>query len=312
MAHLKKWMTFCIVAAFTACVFAAREKSVVYVEKFIPVSGSNCTILPNELQVLQDRILGNVVSSRKYEVVERENLAKVQAELKLVDAGMTEGRAPESNRLKAAGYVIYGKVIQYRNYVSTAGIGDVSVQWHHGTVELQIRIANITTGRILCAKTILKEEKTNLAVTTETATSRDTTLDVMTKAVEAAAKEVVVVLNSVAFPVYVVDADAHFVVGNVAEELVTAGDLWEVWMRGRAIKDPETDEVLGYKEKCICSVRVSRPGPKLTKFEYVNASDAQDVESLLEADKKLELRKAPKSMSTAAPSRARLRAFGDD
>ena len=92
-----------------------------------------------------------------------------------------------------------------------------------------------------------------MAVTTETATNRDTTLDVMTKAVEAAAKEVVVVLNSVAFPVYVVDADAHFVVGNVAEELVTAGDLWEVWMRGRAIKDPETDEEVHLFRSCVAT-----------------------------------------------------------
>ena len=62
-------------------VAAPKQKAVVYVDHFIPVPGANCQIKQSEVQILQDRIVGNVTSSRKYEVVERENLAKVQKEL---------------------------------------------------------------------------------------------------------------------------------------------------------------------------------------------------------------------------------------
>ena len=283
----------------TVVVFGApKQKAVVYVDHFIPVPGPNCRIAANEIQILQDRIVGNVTSSRKYEVVERENLEQVQKELKLVDAGMTEGAAPESNKLKAAGYAIYGKIIQYRNYVNQASSGGVVANWLFGTIELQIRIANIENGRILAAKTIKKQGKKGM--TNAIATSQNLELEVMTDVLDKIAKEVVVELNNIAFPVYVLDADSQFVSGNISAEQVTVGDIWEVWLRGRAIKDPDTEEILGYKEKCVCSLRVSRPGPKLTKFEFLNKADAKEVEELLDAEKKMTLRKAPESEQDSA------------
>ena len=93
---------------FLSCLFvvspllATNKKASVFVDNFSFNDG--CIISDGELKILHDRIIGNVVSSRKYEVVEREKLANVQKELKLVDAGLTEGESPESNKLKAAGY----------------------------------------------------------------------------------------------------------------------------------------------------------------------------------------------------------------
>ena len=281
--------------------FAAREKAVVYVDRFIPTSGENCRMTPNDVQVLQNRIVGNVAESRRYEVVERENLERVQKELKLVDAGMTEGKAPESNRMKAAGYVITGTVQQFHSYAEAAAMGSTRVKNVYGTVELQIRILNITTSRILNTRSVKVKVPAGWIQTSGVASSRNLEAEVMTAALEEAAKEVVTALNAIAFPVYVLDADKKFVSGNISDAQVTAGELWEIWMRGRAIKDPDTEEILGYKEKLLCSVRVSRPGPKLTQFEYVNPSDAEEIESLLDAEKKLEMRRAPKSLSAPAP-----------
>ena len=277
--------------------FGAREKAVVYVDRFIYTVGENCRMTPNDAQVLQNRIVGNVTSSRRYEVVERENLDRVQKELELVDAGMTEGKAPESNRLKAAGYVITGTVQQYRTYREAAAMGGLRVDNVFGIVELQIRILNIMTSRILNARTVTVKVPASKVSTYSTASSRNLELETLTAALEEAAKEVVAALNAIAFPVYVLDADKKFVSGNIADAQVTVGEIWEIWMRGRAIKDPDTEEILGYKEKLVCTVRVSRPGPKLTKFEYVNPADAEEIESLLDAEKKLEMRRAPKTVS---------------
>ena len=276
--------------------FGAREKAVVYVDRFICTAGENCRMTPNDVQVLQNRIVGNVTASRRYEVVERENLDRVQKELKLVDAGMTEGKAPESNRLKAAGYVITGTVQQYRTYREAAAMGGLRVDNVFGIVELQIRILNIMTSRILNARTVKVKVPASKMSTSSTASSRNLELETLTAALEEAAKEVVTALNAIAFPVFVLDADKKFVSGNIADAQVTVGEIWEIWMRGRAIKDPDTEEILGYKEKLVCTVRVSRPGPKLTKFEYVNPADAEEIKSLLDAEKKLEMRLAPKTV----------------
>jgi len=277
------FLVVCALCSLAA--FAAREKAVVFVDKFIPNDG--CKITDGQIQVLQDRIIGNVVSSRKYEVVDRENLAKVQKELKLVDEGRTEGAAPESNRMKAAGYCIFGKVLQYRSYKQDLDIQQRLV----GVIELQLRIENIATSQILGAPTFRTEHRGTMLA--GVATTQNMELEVMTTALDKAAKEVVVKLNEIAFPVYIDDADGKYVTGNVASEQVTAGEIWDVWKLGKKIMDRDTGEWTGrYREKFICKVKVAIPGAKATKFECLNAEDGKMVEELMDNDVQMLLRKA--------------------
>ena len=289
---MKKCLLVIVLALIGSVLLAApRQKAVVYVDHFIPVKGENCVIKDSDVQVLQDRIIGNVVSSRKYEVVERENLEKVQKELKLVDAGMTEGNAPDSNQLKAAGYIIYGKVIQFRNYANQATVGDVTVTMLKGTVELQIRIVNIATSRQLAAKTIKKEisKRQSNAI----ASSQDLALEVMTEALDLAAKDVVLKLNEIAFPTYITDADGKYVTANISAEQVAVGEIWKIWRRRGKKFDPETNEQDGYREKEMGLARVKYPGPKETKFELLDKELAKEIEDYIDAmDGRINLDKA--------------------
>ena len=289
---MKKCLLVIVLVLIGSALLAApRQKAVVYVDHFIPVKGENCVIKDSDVQVLQDRIIGNVVSSRKYEVVERENLEKVQKELKLVDAGMTEGNAPDSNQLKAAGYIIYGKVIQFRNYANQATVGDVTVTMLKGTVELQIRIVNIATSRQLAAKTIKKEisKRQSNAI----ASSQNLTLEVMTEALDLAAKDVVLKLNEIAFPTYITDADGKYVTANISAEQVGVGEIWKIWRRRGKKFDPETNEQDGYREKEMGLARVKYPGPKETKFELLDKELAKEIEDYIDAmDGRINLDKA--------------------
>ena len=280
-----------IVSVCSLLTAAPRQKAVVYVDSFIPVKGENCKIGDDGIQILRDRIVGNVVSSRKYEVVERENLAKVQKELKLVDAGMTEGDAPESNRLKAAGYIIYGKVLQYRNFCMEGQVAGISSRRVDGTVEVQIRIVNIETGKQLAVKTIKKVacKLSNNAV----ANNRNIELEAMTEALDLAAKEVVLKLNEIAFPVYVTDADGKYITANISAEQVTVGEVWKIWRRRGKKFDPETNEQDGYREKEMGCAKVKFPGPKETKFELLDKEEAKEIEDYIDAmDGKINLDKA--------------------
>ena len=305
---MKKCLFVIVLALIGSVLLAApRQKAVVYVDHFIPVKGENCVIKDSDVQVLQDRIIGNVVSSRKYEVVERENLEKVQKELKLVDAGMTEGNAPDSNQLKAAGYIIYGKVIQFRNYANQATVGDVTVTMLKGTVELQIRIVNIATSRQLAAKTIKKEisKRQSNAI----ASSQNLTLEVMTEALDLAAKDVVLKLNEIAFPTYITDADGKYVTANISAEQVAVGEIWKIWRRRGKKFDPETNEQDGYREKEMGLARVKYPGPKETKFELLDKELAKEIEDYIDAmdgrinlDKALILRKVEGEEATQEKS----------
>ena len=306
-----KRLTFLLAAAYAFPLFAGG-KAVVFVDKFVP--NGECRVTAAGLQALNDRILGNVVSSRKYEVVEREHLAKVQQELKLVDSGMTDGAAPESNRLKAAGYCVYGSVVQYRSFSRSARLGDVSVKNVVGVIELQIRIANIETGRILAAKTV-KAEKSKM-ISSAVESTQDPESEVLADAAGESAMLVVDRLNEVAFPVHVISANSRFVTGNITEDQVSVGDVWEVYVLGDELKDPQTGESLGNDEDLIATVRVSRPGPKTTKFEY-GASDAvsekckKDILAAKEDGERMVMRRlrvdASKPARPAMPSTSGLR-----
>jgi len=261
-----------------ACIFvlttsAESKKAAVFVDKFVP--NGDCKVDASGIQILHDRIVGNVVSSRKYEVVERENLAKVQKELKLVDAGLTEGSAPESNKLKAAGYCVYGKVLQYRSNMYQTKVGDLTVTRADGIVELQLRITNIENGKLLAAKTILKKVSDNISNTV--GTTKDPKREALVKAVDQAAKEVVIKLNDVAFPVYVLSINSKFVTANISAEQVTEGDVWEAFELGDELTDPQTGETIGRDEELVGKVRVSRPGAKTTKFEPLTEKDMKDI-----------------------------------
>lgn len=290
-----KSLTFLLgIAAGLILSVHAKDKAVVFIDKFEP--NGTCEMVAADIQILHDRIVGNVVSTRKYEVVERENLANVQQELKLVDAGLTEGNAPQSNRLKAAGYCIYGKIVQYRSFARAADLGDgLSVRRIDGVVEIQIRIANIENGRILAAKTV-KAEKSRMA-SSAVASTQNLAQEALADALDEAARLVVERLNDVAFPVYVLSANSRAVTANITEEMVTVGEVWEVFVLGDELKDPQTGEPLGFDEEQIASVRVSRPGAKVTKFEY-GADDAsadkakKDILDAKEDGEKMILRKA--------------------
>jgi hypothetical protein len=119
----------------------------------------------------------------------------------------------------------------------------------------------------------------------------------MAEIFSSAAKEVVTALNDVAFPVYVLSANRRFVTGNITAEQVVEGEVWEVFELGDELKDPQSGEVLGYDEDLIAKVRVSRPGPKTTKFEYVGDDDKKSVLEAKEDDVKMLLRRAPKSVN---------------
>ncbi len=262
--------TLVIVSALlVTAAFGEVKKAKVFVDDLVPNAGCEASV--NDLQMLHDKIVGNVVSSRKYEVVERRQLAQVQKELKLVDAGLTEGDAPESNKLKAAGYCVYGKVVQFRSNAYAAG----TALRMDGIVELQLRITNIESGRLLAAKTV----KTQVAdvVSTAVASTRDPKKEALTRAIDRAAKEVVAKLNDVAFPVYVLSVNSRFVTANVAAEQVTEGEVWEAFALGDDLVDPQTGEAMGQDEELVGRVVVSRPGAKTTKFAPESEKDAKAI-----------------------------------
>lgn len=270
----------------------AMAKEIVVVEQFQPLQ--NCRIDEGALQNIRNRVLDCVMNSRKFEVVERVQLKTVMKEQTLVDAGLTEGNAPESNKLKAAGYVMYGTVIRYGVEKLMAN----NINAFRAGVEIQLRFANAETGRILAVKTVKSTEVKSAILTGQDARLED---DALNEAIVSAAKDAANALVELAFPTTVLSVNSRFVTVNLTIEQCAEGEVFEVFELGDELKDPKTSDSLGFDEDLIGRVVVSRPGPKVTKCVVAEGTKLDEIK------KGMVLRRVPKETikaENAAPVRS--------
>ena len=286
-----KWILVCTGLLF-AFSLTATAKEVVGVEQFQPLQ--NCKIDEGALQNIRNRVLDGVLNSRKFEVVERVQLKTVLKEQALVDAGLTEGKAPESNKLKAAGYVMYGTVIRCGTEKLTAN----NIKAFRADVEIQLRFANAETGRILAVKTVKGSEVKSAILAGGDARLED---DALNAAILSAAKDAANALVELAFPTTVLSVNSRFVTVNLTVEQCVEGEVFEVFELGDELKDPQTGDSLGFDEDLIGKVVVSRPGPKVTKCVVAEGTKLDEIE------KGMILRRVPKKAAEqedVAPARS--------
>ena len=247
---------------------AAMAKDVVVVEQFQPLE--NCKVDGGTLQNIRNRVLDAVLNSRKFEVVERAQLKTVLKEQALVDAGLTEGKAPESNKLKAAGHVMYGTVIRYGTERFAIG----AIKAFRADVEIQLRFADAESGRIRAVKTVR-----GVGVRSAVLVAGDERLtdDALNAAIASAARDAANSLVELAFPTTVLAVNSRFVTVNLTAEQCAEGDVFEVFELGEELTDPKTGDSLGFDEDLIGRVVVSRPGPKVTKCVVAEGTKLEDV-----------------------------------
>lgn len=233
----------------------ATAKPVVAIGEFEHrVSGGSKT---THAVVLKDRVLDLIHNSNKFEVVERDRLKDLLKEMQLVDAGLTEGDAPESNRLKAAGFLIYGSILQSSLSVSSTADG----QYVKSVFEVQIRYSDGQSGKLLAVKTCKGDVIKTLLPGEENKVKKDA----LAAAIQEAALHVVNGLVDVAMPIKVVSVNNRYITVVLSEEQTYVGEQFEVYELGEELTDPDTGEVLGYDEERIGLIEVVRPGPKLTR-----------------------------------------------
>lgn len=231
----------------------------------------------NQFNTIRARVQQAVVGTRKFEVLEREQMENALSELNLIDSGVTNGEddeAPESNKMKAAGYVIYGNILFYGVDASeSAAASNLRTK-----VELQIKITNAETGKILAQKSIIgigQESRLNHSGTTHVSNIRE---QCERAAVAEAAHYVVDALRDVCYPAKVVRVGKKNVTINMTNEEVEIDDLFDVIEAGEELFDEDTGTSLGNEGDDVGRVRIVRTGPKTSVAEPVDDLDLDDVE----------------------------------
>lgn len=257
---------------------AARPKMVVSIDKF----DNKANVQADQLETLRARIQQAVIGTRKFDVVEREQLANALSERDLIDAGVTNGDdadAPQAGRMKAAGYVIYGNILFYGIDAAATGVGGIGSGSVRIKVEVQVKITNAETGKILAAKSVTGIGTESRQVQGNTEIAGNIREQCERAAVDEAAHMVVDALRDVSYPSKVVRVGRDSVKINMTDEEVKVGDVFDVVEDGEEIFDPDTGESLGCDGDDVGRIKISRVGAKM--------SDAVPVGELKLADLKV-------------------------
>ena len=247
------------------------QRIVVSIDKFDDTDGSNA----DNAAHLRERVLHRVVGTRKFEVVERADLLKVLSEIRNADAGLTdESMAPERGRLKAAGYVIYGKLLFVGVDAAAANVVGLSAARARCKAELQVKISNAETGRILASKIVVGRGGATSVTTPGISEKSSSSGDPMFRdAIDNAAALAVDALRDLCYPAKIVRVDSRYATINMTSEEVGEGDVFNIFEDAGTIIDPDTGVSLGNDGAFLGRVRVVIPGAMTSKVEPIDGID---------------------------------------
>lgn len=235
----------------------------------------------NQFSTIRTRIQQAVVGTRKFEVLEREQMKNALSEQNLMASGMTNSEdenALDAGKMKAAGYVIYGNVLFYGIDESQSvggGAGSASIRTK---VELQIKITSAESGKVLAVKSVIGIGQESRLATAGSSTSGNIKEQCERAAVAQAAHFVVDALRDVCYPAKIVKVGKRNVVINMTNEEVSEDELFDVIEVGEEMFDPDTGASLGSEGDEVGRIRIKRTGPKTSTA--VPADDDLDLDDL--------------------------------
>lgn len=265
---------------------APAAKMLVAVDKFENKAGDKF-VNSQQLANLRDRITHYIVACRKFEVVERERIKSILSERLAAQNGLVreDGLSDEEQadkldgqKLKMAGYVIYGSALKCGLEGAEASAGGVSTASLAAKVEVELRISSAETGKILASKTVsARRTKAILAASGVRTANEGLGDDVLGSAVDAAALQCVDQLLELSFPPKVLFADDDEVTINLPRELVHIDEVFDIVKLGKKVVDEDTGDVY-QKEKKIGRVKISDFTPTTCTAVPVGDLDLEDVE----------------------------------
>lgn len=260
----------------TMAASCAPEETRMYVavDKFDNKAG----VAANQFETIRTRIQQAVVGTRKFQVLEREQMKSALSEQNLMAAGITNAddeSAPAAGKMKPAGYVIYGNILFYGLDQSAAVAGGAGADSTRTKVELQIKITSAETGKILASKSVIGVGSQTRLRAANTASSGNIQEQCEREAVNQASHLVVDALRDVCYPAKIVKVGKKSVTINMTDEECAEDDLFDVIETGEEITDPDTGASLGSEGEDIGRIRIKRTGPKMSTA--VPADDDLDL-----------------------------------
>ncbi len=221
---------------------------------------------------MADMLVTSLVKTGNYQVYERQEIQKIMQEQSMGQTGaVTQESAAQVGKLLGVELAIFGAVTEFGYSEGTVGgalkqkgLG-LGVKSTKATVAVDVRFVNTTTGEIITAESVRKEEsKKGLSVSTakidyENQSAFDESI--VGKATRQAVDAVVEFVNnttpSLPWQAKIIKGDGPIFINVGAVSGVQNNDQFVVYRAGEELVDPDTGLSLGAVETKVGTIKVT-------------------------------------------------------
>ena len=221
---------------------------------------------------MSDMLVTALVKSGRYSVIERQEIDKIMQEQSLAQTGVvTQESAAKVGQMLGVELAVFGAVTEFGwsegnvgGALKQQGFG-LGVKTTAATVAIDIRFVNTSTGEILGAESVRKQEsKKGLSISTQKFDfdNREKFDESMVgKACRAAIDEVVALVDNnmekIPWQCKIIKADAAIYINAGANSGIQVGQEFAVYRPGEELIDPDTGLSLGSEETKVGTIRVT-------------------------------------------------------
>ncbi len=216
-----------------------------------------------------------LVKSRKFTVLDRENIARVMDENKLTESEWAKpGQEQKVGKLLTADYLVNGTInrLEFKVIPQHIAITGETAPRIITSFKVQFSITAVATGKVVFADQVT-EKLTSTMVRREIPAKerRDFTLgDYKELLFEKTVTKVGNAILAAVFPVKIAAVDGNEVTLNRGQGAgIRVGQSYQVYKVGQAVIDPDTHEVLGRSEKLVGTVLVTAVEPRFSKAKVI-------------------------------------------
>ncbi|MDR1190261.1 MAG: hypothetical protein LBK60_01175 [Verrucomicrobiales bacterium] len=225
---------------------------------------------------LSQALAVNLVSARKFAVLDREYLNEISREHQLIaSSAVSDDELCKLGALAGADYLVCGTLRDFTTAseaLTVPGAGGATVAQLTGGAALGLRILDVATSQIKFADSL------NFRLLLAGA-GQSTSMELCDIAAAGLAQKIMEAI----YPLMVISADGGEVVLNQGGEMVRAGARYELFTFGAEMIDPVTGESLGRREKKCATVEIVESKPKFSEARVLEQTG--DLAELLKQGK---------------------------
>lgn len=258
--HTLTCMSLAAVLTLPTAAFAAKAKVA------IGTFENKSPIADKEVASFTDMITTALVKTRKFEVLERDRIDALLEEQGMGEMGlMNPDSAQKLGGLAGADFILIGTLTEAAVEEKVMGTKRFGVARLTARLTVDIRILNAESGSIMIAETVTVRKEGAAAMKSSKISLAEGDSGIFGQVAREAAQKVVNLTAQTIYPVKIIGVSGDGVMLNYGSGTINEGDVYEVFLLGDVMTDPDTGDVLGNVETKVGRIEVSSVEGKFSK-----------------------------------------------